>query len=157
MGANTMTLSSAFQGQETHHSRYLALIHSSSEAFGERKESAPPWSGHLTQRLNELMKLEEGWDGYQAKAISFLNVVFAQNLINSVCTASSPEPQVVPGFNEDLQIEWYLNNGDIELWVQGPNNVLAWYENHLLQKEQELELSTDFSEVSLWLKELRCM
>jgi hypothetical protein len=111
------------------------------------------WQASVKQRLEELIRLEEGWDGYTAFPVSFDNAMFAFRMLESICRPDTLAPQIVPGPSGDLQIEWHTHEGDIELWVRGPNNVHAW---RSLNDEngEEIDLTNDFSVVSMWVKEV---
>lgn len=111
------------------------------------------WQGAVKQRLEDLVRLEEGWDGYSAFPVSFNNAMFAFRMLESICRSDTPAPQIVPGPSGDLQIEWHTLRGDIELWVRGPNNVHAWRQMSGSQEDEEIDLTTDFSAVSVWVKE----
>lgn len=117
-------------------------------------EIAEHWQGAVKERLEQLIRLEEGWDGYTAFPVSFDNAMFAFRMLESICRPDTPAPQIVPGPSGDLQIEWHTNHGEIELWVRGPNNVHAWRELSETQEDEELDLTTDFSVVSRWVQEV---
>ncbi len=115
---------------------------------------AKQWQAPVKERLEQLIRLQEGWDGYAAFPVSFDNAMFAYTMLESICRGDTPPPQIVPGPSGDLQIEWHTHQGNIELWVRGPNNVIAWYEVSETQEDKELELTTDFSVVSGWIQEV---
>lgn len=117
-------------------------------------EVSGQWQVAVKQRLEELIRLEEGWDGYTAFPVSFDNAMFAFRMLESICRPATLAPQIVPGLSGDLQIEWHTLQGDIELWVRGPNNVHAWREMYDSQEDEEINLTTDFSAVSEWVKEV---
>jgi hypothetical protein len=76
-------------------------------------------------------------------------------MLASACPSNAPEPQIVPGINGDLQIEWHTEEVDIELHVRAPNDVVACRVNTLMPEfEEEHLLTVDFTIVSRWLKEL---
>ncbi|WP_430432502.1 hypothetical protein [Methyloversatilis sp.] len=104
--------------------------------------------------MEQLIRLEEGWDGYGGFPVSFDNAMFAFRVLESICGPYTPPPQIVPGASGDLQIEWHTHVGDIELWVRGPNNVYAWRDRGETHGFDELDLTTDFSTVSDWVKEI---
>jgi hypothetical protein len=112
------------------------------------------WKGAVRDRLEQLIRLEEGWDGYTGFPVSFVNANFAFHMLESICRHDTPPPQIVPGASGDLQIEWHTDAGDIELWVHGPNDVLAWREISKTRECEELNLTTDFSAVSDWVKQI---
>lgn len=113
------------------------------------------WSDAVRSRLEELIRLPSGWDGYQAVHASFENANFALRVLESVCEFDTPAPQIVPGALGDLQIEWHSLKGDIELHVRAPNDVHAWYA--LVDGDpdgEELDLTNDFVTVAQWVKEI---
>lgn len=115
-------------------------------------ETSSQWADIVKQRLEELIRLEEGWDGYTAFPVSFDNAMFAFRMLESICRRDTSPPQIVPGPSGDLQIEWHTHQGDIELWVRGPNKVHAWRTSNDGQDSEEIELTNDFAVVSEWVK-----
>jgi hypothetical protein len=116
-------------------------------------EIVETWQEPVKVRLEELIRLEEGWDGYTAFPVSFVNAMFAFRMLESICLPDTPAPQIVPGPSGDLQVEWHTRRGDIELWVRGPNRVHAWREASGTGEDEVLELTTDFSVVARWVQE----
>jgi hypothetical protein len=113
------------------------------------------WRDPVTKRLEELIRLEEGWDGYRGAPVSFEIAHFAVRMLEVACGLEVPVPQIVPGSQGDLQIEWHTERGDIELDVLAPNNVSAWRRNESTGPDgEELLLTNDFSQVAAWIQEL---
>jgi hypothetical protein len=118
-------------------------------------ESNGKWRESVVRQLNELVALNDGWDGYRGVPVSFENAHFAMQVIDAICDAETPAPQIVPGTDGDLQIEWHTLNGDIELHVIGPNNVRAWYSNaHDVTEGEERHLTNDFLCVADWVRKV---
>lgn len=118
-------------------------------------ESSNRWSDEVADRLQALIRLLPGWDGYQGRPVSFVNANFAFQMLNSVCGPEARAPQIVPGSAGDLQIEWHTLRGDIELHVKGPTNVHAW--RALTGGDpagEELNLTVDFAIVAQWVSEV---
>lgn len=114
-----------------------------------------PWGKPVMAKLDQLVKLEYGWDGYRGSPVSFDNATFALRMLEVIYIAEAPEPQIVPGPGGDLQIEWHTPDADIELHVKAPNNVLAWRATSRTGPEgEEVNLTNDFIEVVQWIKEL---
>jgi hypothetical protein len=87
--------------------------------------------------------------------VSFSNAHFAASMLVSACPLETPEPQIVPGPNADLQIEWHTETTDIELHVNAPYDVDAWRLKHATpDQEEEVHLERDFSIVARWIAEL---
>lgn len=136
---------------------YLSGLNNSSrtQAFGVPVVIAEPqweWAKAVMDQLNELVGLETGWDGYNAPPPSFESASFALKILESICDASAPPPQIVPGVDRDLQMEWHTHAGDIEIHVQGAYQVHAWrrlgYEG---APEEEFDLTNDFTPIAGWI------
>lgn len=118
-------------------------------------ETNHSWRPEVLRRFETLRELKYGWDGYQAQPVSLANMVFALNMLESTCGNEIPAPQIVPGVNGDLQLEWHTLKGDVELHVIAPNRVRAWRSlDGSLPREDELELTIEFSAVAAWVKEI---
>jgi hypothetical protein len=67
----------------------------------------------------------------------------------------APAPQIVPGSNGDLQIEWHTETIDIELHICAPYEVQAWRLTSSTGDDgEEINLTNDFTVVAGWLAEL---
>ena len=113
------------------------------------------WRTQVIKRLNELVALQPGWDGYEGGPVTFENAYFAMEVLDACCRSDDPTPQIVPGTSGDLQIEWHLEKGDIELHILAPNDVHAWHINENTESDgEELSLTTDFTTVVRWIENL---
>jgi hypothetical protein len=118
-------------------------------------ELDPPWRPEVMKRLEALLRLPIGWDGYQGKPVALANVIFALDMLESICGYDVPAPQIVPGLNGDLQIEWHTLAGDVEFHVRAPNNVHAWRSlTGPVELEDETELTYEFSAVAAWVRDI---
>lgn len=113
------------------------------------------WRESALARLNELIRLECGWDGYRGAPVSFEIAHFAIQLLEVACGPETPAPQIIPGTDGDLQIEWHTQLGDVELDVRAPNDVIAWRCTASTGPDgEEIALRNVFSSVANWIKEL---
>lgn len=113
------------------------------------------WRSTVVADLEELVRLPVGWDGYHGLPVSLLNANFALRMLDVICGSGAQTPQIVPGLEGDLQIEWHTLKGDVELHVLGPNRVHGWCQIlDTVAREDELELENDFSEVGAWVREI---
>jgi hypothetical protein len=113
------------------------------------------WREATIKHLEKLVRLPVGWDGYRGLPVSLLNANFALKMLDAICGIGAADPQIVPGLEGDLQIEWHTLKGDVELHVLGPNRVHGW--RRLVgpvPKEDELELDIEFSAVAAWVREI---
>jgi hypothetical protein len=113
------------------------------------------WRTAVMQRLEELVRLKPGWDGYGGQPVSLANAVFALVMLEAACPAETPAPQIVPGPAGDLQIEWHTLDQDIELHVRAAYDVEAWRARAGGDADGEtIELGGDFAVLAEWMKEL---
>lgn len=118
-------------------------------------ENTFPWFEEVKGRLEYLIRLERGWDGYKGLPVSFDNAYFALQMLESICGTETHAPQIVPGVAGDLQIEWHTLKGDIELHVKAPNDVDAWIlETDGDEAGVERSLTTDFTEIAMWVQNI---
>ena len=113
------------------------------------------WRKAAEERLEKLVRLHVGWDGYSGQPVGLQNAIFALHMLDAMCGPSAGSPQFVPGVDGDLQIEWHTLRGDIELHVIEPNHVRAW--RSLVgapSHEEEVELTNEFSKVAAWVQEI---
>jgi hypothetical protein len=110
------------------------------------------WHETFLKRLAVLTKLPDNWNGYGAGPVSFHVSNFAANMVASACPHHSQEPQIVPGADGDLQIEWHSLEYDIELHVRAPFDVVAT--RCAGEEVEEIHLSADFTVVAEWLNDL---
>lgn len=116
---------------------------------------ARKWRSAVMQKLEKLVKLPNGWDGYRAQAVSFDTATFTLQMLESTCSDQVPEPQIVPGVAGDLQVEWHIENIDIELHVRAANNVSAWRSNAETGPDgEEIDLTINFLPIIGWINEL---
>jgi hypothetical protein len=112
------------------------------------------WIIQLSDRFSELTSLPRGWDGYSGLPVSFDRAQFAANLIERICIEGIPAPQLVPGSDGTIQIEWHVNQFDIEIDVLAPYNVTATRFDYISEEEEEIELQADFTALAKWVSEL---
>ncbi|WP_150002266.1 hypothetical protein [Iodidimonas gelatinilytica] len=104
--------------------------------------------------MNELTSLRRGWDGYDGIAVSFRCANFAANLIERLYVDGVDAPQLVPGSDGTVQIEWHMNHLDIEIDILAPYRVIATRYDHLTGEDEEVELGSDFTQLAIWVADL---
>lgn len=119
------------------------------------QETCPAWRERIIGRLEEIVRLERGWDGYQGCPVSPENANFTLNMLYTICGNDAPPPQIAPGAGGDLQVEWHTLAGDIELHVRAPYDVHAWRAMAGGDVDgEEVELTNDFSIVAKWIEQM---
>lgn len=112
------------------------------------------WVQELEERLNELTSLPRGWDGHIGSPVAFTCAQFAAQLIENLCVEDVPAPKLVPGSDGTLQLEWHMNQFDLEIDVLAPYNIIASRFDHLTGNDIEIEVQTDFTELANWVLNL---
>lgn len=114
-----------------------------------------PWAREIEEKLNQLTALPRGWDGYNGQPVSYSCAKFAANLMESLFVGGVPAPQLVPGSGGAIQLEWHLNQYDVEIEVLGTYDVVASRHDHATGQIEEEEFQADFTTLSSWVRELR--
>lgn len=111
------------------------------------------WRAKVADRLEHLVRLKPGWDGYSAPPVRFENAYFALSLLDNLLPPNGPPPSIVPGAAGDLQLEWHIGSVDIELHVLAPNRVHAWF---CVGDDvgQEQDLKANFFLIGSWIQRL---
>jgi len=66
-----------------------------------------------------------------------------------------PAPCLIPGSDGRLQIEWHINQLDVEIEVhQGVQEIIARRVNRRTDVEEEIVLQSDLSEIVPWMNSL---
>jgi len=119
-----------------------------------REPLVTPWAQDIKGRLQELVELPSGWDGYMGAPVTFAHAVFSLSLLDRLYIDDLPMPDLIPGTDGSLQIEWHCNGCHVELDVLGANNVVAtkYYDSD--HEEYVLPLTNDFGSVLSWMREL---
>ena len=119
------------------------------------QHNAESWMKPVSSRLEELVRLPFGWDGYDGMPVRLETSYFVVNMLRSICPGNMPAPQLVPGQGGDVQVEWHALHSSIELHVLRPNQVTAWRTTPELGDDgEEGSLTNDFSIIVGWIREL---
>ena len=113
------------------------------------------WWCQAGERLDVLTALPVGWDGYESPPVRKDIAAFALDIVEQCCMSADELPFFVPGSCGTLQMEWHVKGGDIELYIEAPGNVQAWYANAGTGSGGiEARLTTDFTLVKTWLSQV---
>lgn len=81
------------------------------------------WFNNIHNKLDELINLPIGWDGYKGVPISIQNSLFTIFILEYLYYEGLSLPQLVPGNDGSLQIEWHENGFDIEIDIIKPFDI----------------------------------
>lgn len=83
-------------------------------ATGALPIAQPAWMATVVARLETLLALPEGWDGYNAKTPEIWHALEAFGFLERVMTETTARPSIVPLTDGGIQIEWHRGDLDIE-------------------------------------------
>ncbi|WP_162742280.1 hypothetical protein [Nitratireductor sp. OM-1] len=116
---------------------------------------ADDWHRKVSERIQELIRLPVGWDGYAGTPVKFETGMFTCTMLQALWRWDTPVPQIVPGPSGDLQVEWHMADNTVELHVISPNRVSAWRSMSGEDPDgQEIILSNDFAPIEEWIERL---
>lgn len=69
----------------------------------------------ISNKLDELLKLHDGWDGYQGKSITNETILDIEEFLLLIYVDGLPIPLIVPGSDGSIQIEWHEKGIDLEI------------------------------------------
>lgn len=105
-------------------------------------ELTPPrWIGEATRRCAELLRLNPNWDSYGAEKISPSIIRTVLLILVKLMKENTPFPDLVPISSGGVQIEWHINNVDLELEVLSPLRFVAYYLSQDDKTEWEEKMS----------------
>ena len=84
------------------------------------KSTEPKWQKAVLRKMVELMDLPSGWDSYGAMKPNREAAMFALEVLERLMHVDTPVPSIVPSHSGGIQLEWHLNQVDLEIhtaWV----------------------------------------
>ena len=107
----------------------------------------PLWLGAVHQRIKELLELRPNWDGYGGRRIDFRRAQLALDVLSAVMTEKTPIPDIVPGSDGGVQLEWHCGQVDLEVEALSPLKLSVAFED--LDTGEEWERETyDFAPIA---------
>ena len=100
----------------------------------------PLWFDPTMQGFVDLLTLASNWDSYHAAPIDQRLVNDAMTFVNTLLTATSPAPRVVPLSSGGLQIEWHRNGVDVEVVFDPGEQPFFYFQNRVSGEESEHSL-----------------
>lgn len=103
------------------------------------REAFPEAVTHTLSILESFRALEQNWDGYGARKPSLNAMMGAAAWISLLCDADTPVPSVFPVPNGNVQIEWSLQDVELEIEVISQSTCEAYFEDRRQGHEAEWE------------------
>jgi hypothetical protein len=82
---------------------------------GAISATSPAWVVAFARKVEQILKLQDGWDGEGSKAPNLNSVIEALEFLFSALSHDTLAPQVVPTSDGGLQLEWHAKGIDLEV------------------------------------------
>jgi hypothetical protein len=103
----------------------------------------PDWLRQVVGRLLELLRLGPGWDSYAARAVNPGAVAASLALLGHLMKQAPEAPQIVPTVRGGVQLEWHLEDADVEIEVSPEGVYGGAIEDHVGSFELEVPETSD--------------
>jgi len=103
------------------------------------REEFPFSVRHVVDVLSSFQQLGDNWDSYGAKKPTQNALLGAAVWISLICDKGTPVPNVFPVPNGNIQIEWSLEDVELEIEVVSQSTCLALFEDSRNLHETEWE------------------
>jgi hypothetical protein len=107
----------------------MELASTNDELYSATRSKTPKAVVTTVRKLDELVLLEDGWDSYDAKSPSKKAIVGALQLSNDLFRPNTPDPDVFPVPNGNIQIEWSCQGYEIEIEVFSSTKSKVYFED----------------------------
>jgi hypothetical protein len=87
-----------------------------SDGWGRTREWLVPY---VEERLNELLRLPGGWDGFRARPLTDAAVRSAVLLLFAIANDETLPPQFFPLPDGGVQMEWHVAGESVEIEIDG--------------------------------------
>lgn len=114
----------------------------------------PKWRQAVVEQLQDVSRLEEGWDGFGGGPIRRDVITFAAHVLNQIMLATAPPPQLTPMSHGGLMLEWHENGIDLEMEIEKPGRLWVSFEDHIEHIEQEGLVTVDLQKILMPIEKL---
>lgn len=92
-------------------------------------DDLPVWFDPVVNELVQLLKLQRGWNSYNAVPVSVDAFTSALQVLFFVMQAETPVPSMVPTTRGNIQIEWHMRGMDLEVEIIDASHFRVSYED----------------------------
>ena len=103
----------------------------------------PAWARPAFSKMQELVDLEPGWDGYDAVPIRAGSIMKAALVLVETMTSDTNEPWIVPTVHGGIQMEWHKSQVDLEIEIKPDETASVFFVNDREGREVDELLDTD--------------
>jgi len=104
--------------------------------------------------IAKLLTLPSGWNSYSARPIAPPNAIRAIRLIWDLLQPGIPAPKVVPRVRGGIQLEWHTEAGDIEVYIDSPDQISFFAEHAESGESTEAQLAGHEEVLRGWVQRI---
>lgn len=127
-----------------------------SEVSVEVQVSGPSSRSFLKslEDIAALLALPPGWNSYAARPIAPQNAIRAIRLVWNLLQHGGAAPLVVPRVRGGIQLEWHTSSGDIEIYIDSPDQISFFAENAESGQSTEAPLAGHEEMLRAWVQRI---
>lgn len=99
----------------------------------------PPWLIDFANDVASLLSLQDNWDSYGARPISFTVLCNSLFIMLDIMDNDTPLPQAVPTVHGGIQLEWHTCGIDLEIEINPHDQISILFEDTLQNEVWEPE------------------
>ena len=103
------------------------------------------------KEIAALLILAPGWNSYSAKPIAPQNAERAILLVWELLQLGVPAPLVVPRVRGGIQLEWHTEIGDLEIYIDSPDQISFFAEHVESGDSTEAPVTGHEAELRAWI------
>lgn len=110
----------------------------------------PFWLDSVYRRFEHLLSLPDNWDSYGAIKISEDAVAQAYRVLSKLNLNDESLPSIIPSNDGNIQLEWHLQNIDIEIEIPSEGMVNLYIEDSTGETVKEIDKEYSVSSDELY-------
>ena len=114
----------------------------------------PDWLTGVVTELNRVANLPPNWDSYGALAVGQRTLEHAFHVVVALMDVRNPVPQVGATVKGGVEFEWHSDGRDLEIQVEGPLQVHAYFYDENVAEEWEDEIDIELDRIKPYLDRL---
>ena len=115
----------------------------------------PRWLKPLVLSVDQLLRLPQGWDSYDARPINPQSIISAVHFLQQLLQDDAQLPELVPTVRGFVQVEWHTSDVDFEVEVGPQGPLFAYFCNRRTGAEWESEVTANLGRIAEVITKLR--
>lgn len=76
------------------------------------------WQAEIRRRMNNLLDLNEGWDGYDAPGIPSQTAMFSVQILEQLWRPGLSLPDISPMSDGSIMLEWFKDDAVLTIEIE---------------------------------------